>query len=67
MKFISGFRCTECGTLYPSDTPMNLCPKDDRPVKMEINTEALAEAYPDLQMGASVKLESVSPQPSVAP
>lgn len=48
MKFISGFRCTECGTLYPSDTPMNLCPKDDRPVKMEINIEALAAAYPDM-------------------
>lgn len=47
MKYIKHYRCTECGTTYPTDTPMNLCPLDNRPVQMELDMQSLAANYPD--------------------
>lgn len=48
MKFISHFQCVECGTEYLIDEPMNLCPKDGRPVQFKLNVEAIASAYKDM-------------------
>lgn len=31
-------RCTACGAEYPIDRPMNLCPRDQRPVEMVLDT-----------------------------
>ncbi len=33
--------CTFCGTNYPKDQPMNLCPKDHRPVQAVYDTAAI--------------------------
>ncbi len=41
-------RCTGCGALYPIDTPMNLCPRDQRPVQMEPDTDRIRHDYPAL-------------------
>lgn len=40
-------RCLACGAEYPVDRPMNLCPKDNRPVQMVLDTERLAAQHPD--------------------
>ena len=40
-------RCLYCGTEYPTDKPMNLCPKDGRPVQMVMDTERVASEHPD--------------------
>lgn len=45
MKFIKHLECTECGTQYPADKPMNLCLKDNRPVQMVLDIEAIKNAY----------------------
>ncbi|MDX1556586.1 MAG: pyridoxal-phosphate dependent enzyme, partial [Xanthomonadales bacterium] len=34
-------RCTACGAEYPIDRAMNLCPRDQRPVQMVLNTDRL--------------------------
>lgn len=39
-------RCTACGTEYPIDRPMNLCPRDKRPVQMVLDTERIRAEYP---------------------
>ena len=44
---ISRLRCTKCGTEYPADTLMNLCPQDDRPVEIIIDLERLQALRPD--------------------
>ncbi len=35
--------CTFCGTQYPSDQLMNLCPKDQRPVQAVYDIEAIKQ------------------------
>ncbi len=40
-------RCLACGAEYPVDQPMNLCPQDQRPVQMALDTDRLRAAYPD--------------------
>ena len=47
MKYVKHYTCTECGTTYPIETPMNLCPRDQRPVRMTLDTEAIAADYPN--------------------
>ncbi len=34
LRYISELRCPSCGTAYPADRLMNLCPTDQRPVEM---------------------------------
>ncbi len=38
---LSHLVCTFCGAEYASDTPMNLCPKDQRPVQAVYDTTAI--------------------------
>lgn len=47
MKYLDHLECTECGTHYPKDELMNLCPKDNRPVQMRLDIEAIKSDYPD--------------------
>jgi threonine synthase len=46
MKYIKHYQCTECGKTYSSDTPMNLCNDDGRPVQMVLDTKSIAQDYP---------------------
>jgi threonine synthase len=39
-------KCTACGTEYPADTLMNLCPHDQRPVEVIIDIERLQNEQP---------------------
>jgi len=48
MSYISHLRCTACGTEYPADTRMNLCPVDKRPVEIIMDLERLMKEQPDL-------------------
>ncbi|TRY32132.1 threonine synthase [Aliiglaciecola sp. M165] len=45
MKYVKHLVCTECGTQYPVDRPMNLCPKDNRPVQMVLDIQSIKEHY----------------------
>ena len=49
MSYCRVLRCTACGTEYPADTLMNLCPVDDRPVQMVMDTAELKQDMPQLQ------------------
>jgi len=40
-------RCLACGTDYPVDQPMNLCPADGRPVQMVLDTNQVHSSHPD--------------------
>jgi threonine synthase len=44
---IACLKCTACGTEYPADTLMNLCPLDQRPVEIIIDLERLKSEMPD--------------------
>ena len=46
--YFSHFQCTECASQYPITQPMNLCPKDNRPVKMVLDLEAINRDFPDM-------------------
>ncbi len=48
MSLISHLRCTRCGTEYPADTIMNLCPVDDSPVEIIMDLERLSREQPGL-------------------
>lgn len=48
MSYASHLRCTGCGTEYPIDELMNLCPHDMRPVEIIIDTERLSHERPEL-------------------
>jgi threonine synthase len=48
MKYIKHYQCTECGRTYKTDTPMNLCEDDGRPVKMMVNIAAITRDYPSM-------------------
>jgi len=47
MSFVSHLQCTRCGTQYPADTVMNLCPKDDSPVEIIMDLKRLMEEQPN--------------------
>ena len=49
MSYATNLRCTGCGSEYPADHLMNLCPKDNRPVEVVINTEAIKEQLPNFK------------------
>ena len=41
-------KCTACGTEYPADTLMNLCPQDGRPVEIVMDLERLLSEQPGM-------------------
>jgi len=41
MRFVSHLACSTCGATYPADRPMNLCPADDRPVRVVLDLDRL--------------------------
>ncbi len=45
---IACLKCTACGTEYPADRLMNLCPADGRPVEVVMDLERLRAEQPDL-------------------
>ncbi len=47
MSFVSHLQGIASGAHYPADQPMNLDPVDGRPVRMELDLDALQRAYPD--------------------
>jgi threonine synthase len=49
MQYIKHWECTECGTHYPVGKSMNLCPADQRPVKLILDTQAIKRDFPDMQ------------------
>jgi threonine synthase len=44
--FVACLKCTACGTEYPADTLMNLCPHDGRPITVIIDLERLLAERP---------------------
>lgn len=48
MSLVSHLKCIRCGTEYPADTIMNLCPRDDSPVEIVMDLKRLAREQPDL-------------------
>lgn len=49
MSYSSHLRCSGCGKEYPLDSIMNLCPHDNRPVEIIIDTDRLKADLPDFQ------------------
>lgn len=49
MSYASHLRCIGCVNEYPRDTVMNLCPQDNRPVHIIIDTDRLKAESPDFQ------------------
>jgi threonine synthase len=48
MRYVSHLACSTCGATYAADMPMNLCPKDERPVQVVLDLDRLrAERGPD--------------------
>jgi len=47
MSLISHLQCIRCGTKYPADTVMNLCPLDNSPVEIIMDLERLMNEQPD--------------------
>jgi len=41
MNFVDRIECTVCGAIYPPDRLMNLCPVDERPVKIVLDLDRL--------------------------
>jgi threonine synthase len=48
MSFISHLQCIRCGTEYPADTIMNLCPLDNSPVEIIMDLKRLAAERPNM-------------------
>ena len=46
MSFVSHLKCIRCGTLYPADKVMNLCPLDASPVEIIMDLERLVAEQP---------------------
>ena len=46
MSYAHHLRCTGCGAEYPFGQVMNLCPADQRPVEIVLDTERLAAEHP---------------------
>lgn len=47
MSLISHLQCTGCGTQYPADHVMNLCPADQRPVEIILDLKRLQAEQPN--------------------
>ena len=47
MKYVKHYQCTDCHTIYDKSQPMNLCPKDGRPVQLVLDTEEIRADFPD--------------------
>ena len=47
MSFILRLQCIRCGTTYPADAVMNLCPLDDSPVEIIMDLASLMKEQPD--------------------
>lgn len=45
---IACLKCTACGTNYPAERLMNLCPQDGRPVEIVMDLERLRAEQPNL-------------------
>ena len=41
MSYATQTECSVCGAVYPADRLMNLCPVDDRPVRIVLDLERL--------------------------
>jgi len=41
MSYVTNLRCTGCGTVFPQNQLMNLCPHDNRPLEMQIDIERI--------------------------
>src|SRR4051794_6486854 len=41
MRYVSHLACSVCGTTFPADAVMNLCPRDGRPVQMVLDLDRL--------------------------
>jgi threonine synthase len=41
MRYVSHLACTLCGASFSAETPMNLCPRDGRPVQVVIDLDRL--------------------------
>jgi threonine synthase len=48
MQYVKHWQCTDCGTEYSVEQPMNLCPKDNRPVKLILDTPSIKADFPDM-------------------
>lgn len=48
MSFISHLQCIRCGTEYPADSIMNLCPLDESPVEIIMDLKRLSEEQANL-------------------
>jgi threonine synthase len=49
VSYASHLRCISCGTVYPVDTVMNLCPVDNRPVEIIMDIDRLRSEKNDFQ------------------
>jgi threonine synthase len=49
MSYVKNLKCTDCGTEYPSDQLMNLCPKDNRPLELIIDIESIKKDKPNFE------------------
>ena len=48
MSFISHLQCIRCGTEYPADSIMNLCPLDESPVEIIMDLKRLSKEQANL-------------------
>lgn len=47
MQYVQHYQCTECGQKYATESPMNLCPNDNRPVRVILDVEHIKRDFPD--------------------
>ena len=45
MQYVKYFQCTECGTTYDTAQPMNLCPHDNRPVRLVLDMAQIKQDF----------------------
>lgn len=48
MQYVKYFQCTNCGTTYDTAQPMNLCPHDNRPVRLVLDMAQIKQDFPDM-------------------
>ena len=48
MKYVKHWQCTDCGTLYDTSDLMNLCPNDNRPVQLILDTDRIKQDFPGM-------------------
>ena len=49
MSYIKKLKCSDCGTEYTTDTLMNLCPVDNRPLELIIDVERIKHEKPNFE------------------